>query len=1097
MSSNLTEVLRVALNNNSYDYDSMHKILKKTWENSYSYLYTLQKSYVKYEEIFYRTNNANSRNVTTLGMLYMDKLQKPCIDLNYDMIEVHNREEYYTSKFYNQYVTPEEMYENPSIFSMIPIVIVDNQVIWDYTLKVLNDGTTIRFPSFDETFVKASENSHERPISVGDKFLITNNLEAYATFSTTGTLKRIKEKELPARLQTLMDVIRVNRQKGKKLNEIPELEIRRVISYFYNIKEWTENRIVVQMETEDFVYKDHEFQILMIDNEYYQRISLNTYTIKLNRNDNTIRIHKDYLQKNPEMTGIMFCSLHFPNNSGRGYELGTGLIQLEKDGNYYVGKLTNSQAQDVYNMNSDFYISLVFIKDLEQHTFYGNKKSIIYDGKIGNLFVLQQAENVPYKMPIPTENLMVFKQEYGKDDGYHLIKNNDSIILHYPNIYELNDINGKKNDEYKIFYFYHDGYDLNYIPLFDFYYSYLATAFDLPLEEVLDRVYRGKLFYEYKMTKAEYNEFTETMKYMLSYNNYNHQYADVDFIHRYLPLPENDKKTPTEYKIETLKEWVKVQRHPLKEYVIEQKKRGQSLFLFTNTMDITTRLRNDISQEFPTETHVFPEPMYVFGLANRLPQGQHLEIRVFVDGLSILPFQKRKNFMEYIYIPASMVTRDSFIEVEQLPTIEFSKDIKFTSMDDSTTISIIEPDENIIPTTADMVYVDNNKPHTDVDYNIFTINTVYDDCDYEVRSDDPDKPIKFTRLVNFKISPNSVEALNKNYTLHITKIPMRIVVNMVKDGYPYIAFPNGVYQFSKEYIRVFHNGRMVPQSHYDFFSSYNNPRVRLCDLCKKGDMVIIDITPYRYREVYYQQDLNPRQLVIDLKNYINKPFSIKYFDVYVNGRKLNINSVMDVDAWSMTMVNLKSLHNLLIMEKERDWEYFGLDYKEGLYYFNIEDLLKKGFVTEDEKNRILKEIIDKQKDPRLKIKPNEDNEEILEFGPINPNFKDMELFYFNELIPMQFVDPDYNRFNNVDMEVEYPIITENFRVTPSDQSRNNEEKERRKNYPNTLILNPDHELAGSIRNDAQSVYSVGHPNKVDQKYLDETVTIVKDNPINK
>ena len=46
-----------------------------------------------------------------------------------------------------------------------------------------------------------------------------------------------------------------------------------------------------------------------------------------------------------------------------------------------------------------------------------------------------------------------------------------------------------------------------------------------------------------------------------------------------------------------------------------------------------------------------------------------------------------------------------------------------------------------------------------------------------------------------------------------------------------------------------------------------------------------------------------------------------------------------------------------------------------------------------------------------------------------------------------------------------------------------------------LILNPDHELAGSIRNNAQSVYSVGHPNKVDQKYLDETVTIVKDNPI--
>ena len=100
------------------------------------------------------------------------------------------------------------------------------------------------------------------------------------------------------------------------------------------------------------------------------------------------------------------------------------------------------------------------------------------------------------------------------------------------------------------------------------------------------------------------------------------------------------------------------------------------------------------------------------------------------------------------------------------------------------------------------------------------------------------------------------------------------------------------------------------------------------------------------------------------------------------------------------------------------------------------------------------------------------------------------------MIPLQFVDPDYNRFNNVDMEVEYPVITENYRVTPSDQYRNEDEKARREKYPNTLLLNPDHELAGAIRDDSQSVYSVGHPNKVDQEYLDETITIVQDNPIN-
>ena len=53
MSDNLQTLLKRAFLNNSYDYESMDKAINKTWMNSFSYLYGLQKSAIDYEELFY------------------------------------------------------------------------------------------------------------------------------------------------------------------------------------------------------------------------------------------------------------------------------------------------------------------------------------------------------------------------------------------------------------------------------------------------------------------------------------------------------------------------------------------------------------------------------------------------------------------------------------------------------------------------------------------------------------------------------------------------------------------------------------------------------------------------------------------------------------------------------------------------------------------------------------------------------------------------------------------------------------------------------------------------------------------------------------
>ena len=132
MSTNLQNLLRESLLNNSYDYEAMHNTLRHTWENSYSYLYTLQKSYIEYEEMHYFSNDTVSWNSKKIGKLYVSRLLEACFDIEYDFIHVCNREEFYHSEFYFTQFTIADMVEHPEIFHKLPIIMIDDKVIWDY-----------------------------------------------------------------------------------------------------------------------------------------------------------------------------------------------------------------------------------------------------------------------------------------------------------------------------------------------------------------------------------------------------------------------------------------------------------------------------------------------------------------------------------------------------------------------------------------------------------------------------------------------------------------------------------------------------------------------------------------------------------------------------------------------------------------------------------------------------------------------------------------------------------------------------------------------------------------------------------------------------
>lgn len=1180
MSENLQKLLKEALLNNSYDYDVMHNTLKNTLMNSYSYLYYLQNANIGYEELIFFSNDVDSRNSELIGKLYLDKSLNATFDVDYDLISLYSREEFRLSEFYGKSFTYMDMVYNPEIFYKLPVVIIDDKLIWDYSVSVKKDCTTFTLP-FKRNFV-------------------------------------IKDER---------------------------------------------NKI-----TDDIIYVDHKIQVMVIDNIFYQRYTFNRSTLNFNKANKTITISKANMRTNtekeiirsvnteymskygvkfaadltsnqqyeiiketrrrqevvkiPEQDGIMFISLHFLNEAKRGYELGTSLIHLYDDGNgNYVGHLTDDLVDILSNHTYDIYGSMIFFNRLYEHEFYDGSKTTISTDEGADLLVLEDKHGIPYKSPIPVENCIVMKRK--GESGWFLEKNTDCLEMHYPNIYRIKDERMDVNDEYHIYYFYYENADLQYTVLFDFYFKFLMDIFPtMSMEKIINDIYYNKADLSF-YTEDEKEIFMKVFNRILDYKFHHHQYGDTDFVNRYLKIEGNKDKEPIEYKDETLKEWIRVQPWVLRDYVLEQNKLGDSYHLFTNTLNLEERIRIDTSIELGDKhCKKFDEPRYVFAFSNERDFPELLDCRVFVDGLLIGDvYQYRKLFMDYFYIPVKDVTHDSYIELEIFPRYKFTKDIEFKSMDDSIEITIAEPEENIYPTTADIIiqkdmddvkykeveasfiegyrldmngevvaddrfflgtlnvaekdvalestflvggptfeypvytFFDNDgkvismnknkiynstiefnsfrcygqipegttcikvccyKPENESvnlhDYifkitqtyipmdniaeryslNMFNIISHYDRGNFEFSSDDESKPVKFTRLSTFEIQPKLRACLNKPMKLKFSKIPIMIRFTVDAAGYAYIETAKEDFKYNTEYIRVYRNGRLIPKNRYRLLTIYERPRLVFLEWFDIGDIVYIDITPYRYTQIYHKNNISKKDTLIDLRSIINKPFDIRYYDVYMNGRKLSLNNVFSITPWEITLVNLKSNYNLDIYEKERDWEYFGLDYNENIYYFSFDNLINSGIVSDEEFCKLIKDRIDELKDTRLNIYPNTFDEEPLDYSDVDMIYPIFFIFYYDHLVPKTYVNPDILQLSEEVMVENFTEVYENYLVVPSEQAMSERERLNKLDHPKVICLDPDVYIPSTGQPEDRGVHIQIKDKVRDDYYYDEDGNLVID-----
>ena len=808
--------------------------------------------------------------------------------------------------------------------------------------------------------------------------------------------------------------------------------------------------------------------------------------------------------------------------------------------------------------------------------YFDGNVTIVGENGQANLFVVQRDEMLPYECPVPINNFMIFKKKANEDNWYltrdtdvlalhypniyEIIDPEKEVGDEYKIYYYYYDQCEFKYtvlfdfyftflletfldySESEDFYELRDSYDniigtniaketveeflantihreehvfgrIRYIFTDDNnderYYTPKITY--RPIEEILDGIYNDTIDYS-QFNEEQLKSFKDTFEKISAYQFYRHLYGDVDFVYRYGVLPENKEREPIQYKDKTLREWMRVEPHVLREYVKEQKKLGSSYHLYCNTLNLEDRVRMDTSREMGTSgTDIyeeFDEPRYVFAMSNERPFPMLLDVSVYVDGIYVMDLvQERHLFMDYFYIPCNMVKNDSYIEIEVFPGYTFRKDITFESLDDEKLITLTAPEEAIYPTLCDIYFTSDENHYIRYDEDFFDISPhfkdKYDDIgEILAYSDDTEDPVKFTRLVpwEFRIKANSSDVVGIPLELRFHKNQLRLKVRITKAGFPHFMFNEQDWMFHSDYIRIYHKGRLLPRCKYQFMSHYKMPRLMIFEEFEIGEELYIDIAPYRYTQIYYLEELTPDNTIldlnqgtatIDLRSKLNKPFDIRYYDVYLNGRKLSLNNVFTVTPWQITLVNLHSIYNLEIYERERDWEYFGLDYTENIYYYTIDDLFKESFITEDVKNKMIKDLIDKDKDPRLIIHPNVNEEEKMDHSDIR-KFVQFFLFYHDELIPKTYSNPDRLQENKELMEEVYFYIDQYFTRTPYTESPTRKLMKRRRLYPKTIILDPDITVGEGNPNNLYYVFPVGHLQDEDlpEEYLDSEQTPV-------
>jgi hypothetical protein len=214
------------------------------------------------------------------------------------------------------------------------------------------------------------------------------------------------------------------------------------------------------------------------------------------------------------------------------------------------------------------------------------------------------------------------------------------------------------------------------------------------------------------------------------------------------------------------------------------------------------------------------------------------------------------------------------------------------------------------------------------------------------------------------------------------------------------------------YFRVYSNGRLVPR-HLGMvkINDYNlNTTIDLLPgFVREPNVeynIAVESMPYMMKQVCYLEKI-PTDKAINLKGLIDKPFDFKWYDIYLNGKKLVKKDVEIITANIIKILKTDSIHSLEIIENSRDIEYFG-----GLYNDindgGIFDILDDIFEKDEEFSGSVNDSVADNEDIKDTEKPTVDK-------PIDPLDFVVRKYYEFLINSFGFINPDELQLSLIDM----------------------------------------------------------------------------------
>lgn len=216
---------------------------------------------------------------------------------------------------------------------------------------------------------------------------------------------------------------------------------------------------------------------------------------------------------------------------------------------------------------------------------------------------------------------------------------------------------------------------------------------------------------------------------------------------------------------------------------------------------------------------------------------------------------------------------------------------------------------------------------------------------------------------------------------------------------PYVKMdvPN-LGNYSKSSYRMFMNKRACSSGQFYLRQSMTyggTDSVRTITEIEEGDVLTLDRVPGNYKMVHYEESIGDNGF-IDLDGKIPLPLSFKWYDIYLNGLRLNRTNVDFVSPTKMFIKNVHSRRNLIIYQRNHDDDVFYLTsyaFKQaGFSKTVMDELMDLSYAVKTEINSLYNIIIDSERDfleggqyPEEAVLGIIIFEEILKYTFFNPN----------------------------------------------------------------------------------------------------------------